>query len=528
MPWWLVVLAVLTAVALLAVAVLVVAPRGAEPAATTTSSTTTTSDAPADREPEPPDGLVAYVDDAGRVLVGEGAGAPVPIASDAALGDAGLGAVAIAPTADALVYVRADASLVLVPLGLGGGAGGDPVVLATDVALGSLGRAPVLGWDATGTRVAYLAVGTEEMVRPRPAEPPPLSNATGVFRAPLPEGELGDVVKVVERDGTELVRIGDPSVRSMVGVVVSSSDDLMLLESVAPDTGLPYTLALAGVGSDQELPTVLSADEPAFSPDGNFVVAVGPGRGRAELLRIATDSLDRASLAMDDRICAPAVSPDSTRIVYAAGADCDRLMLISSRGGTPVDVTPAGGPGDRSFRRGALGWTEDGRWITVSDCRATDGPTRCGGPVTFLEPDLRRALEGPVAGAVAPYNRPLLQDLRLDLVMDGPIAYEVGYELTSELEAAFEQLEGQRGRIDVSLAEEERSLRLELQLGDATSFATGRLTVVDPDAGIDRSFLVLATPVVIGTRVVSLSGMWISTDELPVLSGEFRLGVRRG
>ena len=53
------------------------------------------------------------------------------------------------------------------------------------------------------------------------------------------------------------------------------------------------------------------------------------------------------------------------------------------------------------------------------------------------------------------------------------------------------------------------------------------MTLVDPAAGIDRTFLVLGTPSVIGLRVVSLAGLWISTTDLPVASGEFRLAVTR-
>ena len=49
----------------------------------------------------------------------------------------------------------------------------------------------------------------------------------------------------------------------------------------------------------------------------------------------------------------------------------------------------------------------------------------------------------------------------------------------------------------------------------------------DPEQGIDRSFLVLGAPSIIGIRVVSLTGMWLSTDDLPFASGEFKLAVRR-
>src|SRR5690606_17946756 len=123
---------------------------------------------------------------------------------------------------------------------------------------------------------------------------------------------------------------GDPTTRSMVGVVSSLSDDLMIVESVAPDTGRPYTLALATSGSSEELPTLLSADDPAFAPDGNFVVAVGPDKGGQELVRIETDALSRATLVSTDRICNPSISPDSTRIVYGTGEGCSKLHLISS------------------------------------------------------------------------------------------------------------------------------------------------------------------------------------------------------
>ena len=90
------------------------------------------------------------------------------------------------------------------------------------------------------------------------------------------------------------------------------------------------------------------------------------------------------------------------------------------------------------------------------------------------------------------------------------------------------ELEEGTSRITVELTEDDQSLALDLQVQEGAKFATGTMTVVDPEAGIDRTFLVLATPSVIGVRVVSLTGMWISTDDLPVITGEFRLAIRRG
>lgn len=534
-PWWVLAMAVVAAGAVFVAALVLVGPTRAERGELATGLTTTTVPVTLplgeDAAPEvDPSGRVAYVDADGRVLLGDGAQDPVVVAEDAALGAAGVAAVAIAPTGDRLAYVRSDAAVVSLPVPIGGAPVGEPTVLATDASIEAIGGGTTLEWDAAGTSIVYVAVGTQDMAQPPPAEPPPLSGP-GAFRAPLPDGPLGDVVKVVRRDGTEITRIGDPATRSMVSVAVSRQDDLMVLESVAPDTRQPYTIALATVVTPQELPTPISADDPDFSPDGNFLVVVGPDRDGQELIRVATDSLDRAVLVSGDRICNPSVSPDGTRVVYGAGESCERLELISSRGGTPIDITPSAAPGGTTYGVGGLGWTEEGRFITFVSCRAVDGPVRCQGPAAFLDPDRRRLIEGPEVTTVAPHNRPLIQDLQLELVMAGPIEVSSSFELTSELtgdaRTAGDGAEGPTSRVEVELSEGDRALAVDLQLQDGLRFAVGQMTVVDPDAGIDRTFMVIGTPVVIGVRVVSVSGIWVSTDELPVATGEFRLAVRR-
>ena len=529
-PPWLLALAGVTVALVVAVVALVVIPAARdryepsddadaqEPATSVPASTPTSTTV----EPQPPEGPVAYLTAEGAVMVGEGAGAPTEVARDAALGESGLGAVALAPTGDLVAYVRSDGALVTVPVG-----GGDPTVLATDVALGAVGAGPSLVWDARGADLAYLAVGTQEMARPRPTEPEPLSDPDRVYRVPLPEGVLGNVVRVVERTGTPKTTIGDPSTRSMVGIAASLTDDLLILESVAPDTLEPYTLMLATFGAADESPTVLSADDPAVSPDGAFVVAVGPDKTGQELIRVATDTLARAVLVSADTICNPSISPDATRIVYGTGPDCSRLMVVSASGGTPVDITPAARPGTANHGEGALGWTVDGRYVTFSDCRSTSGPVRCDGQVTFLEVDQRREILGPFATTVAPVRRPLIQDLEIDIVLAGPIEYEGSFPIDGQVAADLTELSETEDLVTVELADGERRLSLELQVQDGARYAAGQMTLVDPAAGIDRTFLVLGTPSVIGLRVVSLAGMWISTTDLPVASGEFRLAVTR-
>ena len=111
--------------------------------------------------------------------------------------------------------------------------------------------------------------------------------------------------------------------------------------------------------------------------------------------------------------------------------------------------------------------------------------------------------------------------------MAGPLEYQASFQVSAELEGELTELGEGTSRISAELTEEERTLGIDLQVQEGAKFATGTLTVLDPEAGIDRTFLVLATPSVIGVRVVSLTGIWISTDDLPVISGEFRLAVRR-
>lgn len=537
MPQWLIALLVmavlLVGVVLFAVVVPAIrdqrsAARSTSNAGTAPTSTTVSPDEPAEDPPKVAvAGPVAYVSRDGRLLVGEGAADPAELASDAAVGESGLGSVAIAPTGDVVAYVRSDGALVMLTLPIGGVVY-PPVVLAADASLRNLGAGRAMAWDPTGTTVAYLAVGTLDMVEPRSEEPQPLSSATGAYRVPLPEGALGNVVKVVDRSGAVKVRLGDPSTRSMVGLASSFSDDLLLLESVAPDTGKPYTLSLATTGTDEITPTVLSADEPAFAPDGSFIVTVGPDKQRRELLRLSTDSLEKSTLTSSEAICNPAVSPDSTRIVYGAGENCDRLEVISSMGGAPVDITPPKGPGDTTFGTAAFGWTEDGHHVALSDCRRTDGPVECGGSITFLDPDRMELSAGPAASTVAPLMRPLLQSVRLDLVMAGPLEYAATFNISAELEGQLTDLGQGASRVTAELVDGDRSLVIDVQVKEGAQFATGTLSVVDPSAGIDRTFLILAEPSVLGIRVVSLTGTWISTDEIPVISGEFRLALRRG
>ena len=108
--------------------------------------------------------------------------------------------------------------------------------------------------------------------------------------------------------------------------------------------------------------------------------------------------------------------------------------------------------------------------------------------------------------------------------MDGPIEYLGSFPI--DLEA-----EGDVGRSprapDASWSWSTASGRSASSCRSRGSGSRPPAHLVDPEHGIDRTFMVLGSPSVIGIRVVSLSGTWIDTTDLPIASGKFRLAVRR-
>lgn len=469
-------------------------------------------------ESNQPEGQVAFVDPDGQVLVGIGEATPAVVGAFAAVGPTGQGAVVISPTASALVYVRSDGALVQIETD-----GADPVVLATDVALDAVGVEPVVGWNGTGDRIAYIAVGTEAEVSDSSTRG--RSREEGSFLAPLPDGPLGNVLKVVNRNGELLSTIGDPSLRSVVGVSWSPADPVMMVDSEIPGSDDRYTLSIAAEGSDSLAPTTLSVDEPDFAPDGSYVVAVGPARGLKELVRIELDNLERTNLVVDEEMCSPKVSPDATRIVYGGGPNCSRLMLISASGGRAFDITPLDSPDTASFGVAELGWTSDGRFITYPDCQTVSGTLSCGGPSKFIEPDTGRVLDGPDALTVSPIDRPLIQDVFLDFVMRGPLDVSHSFLISAETQGQLTNTEN-GGYLEAVLVDGLTEMAFKMTAGE-NGFVTGTIEIDDPEAGINRTFTILGRANLLGVRILRLSGIWMSTNDLPMASGEFVMAIRR-
>jgi hypothetical protein len=331
----------------------------------------------------------------------------------------------------------------------------------------------------------------------------------------------------VNTAGDVVATFGDPSVRSVIGVQWSPADPVMVVESEIPGTSDRYTLAVASEGGDTLEPTILSLDSPDFAPDGSYVVAVGPSKGKRELVYIALDDLARTNLVVDESICGPAVSPDATRIVYGGGPGCSRLMLVSAAGGRAFDITPLDAPQTMTYGMADLSWTADGRFVTFPRCETLGGQLVCSGPSQFLEPDTGRVLDGPEAVTVAPIRRPLIQDVWLDFAMRGPLGTKHSFLISAETQAALTETETEAGGyLEATLVDGLTEMEFTLTAAE-NGFVTGTVRIDDPEAGIDRTFTLLGRANILGVRILSLTGMWMSISDLPFATGEFSMAIRR-
>jgi hypothetical protein len=86
---------------------------------------------------------------------------------------------------------------------------------------------------------------------------------------------------------------------------------------------------------------------------------------------------------------------------------------------------------------------------------------------------------------------------------------------------------GDGGELTGRLTDGSATMELRLRARTNQPWLVGTLSVSDPQAGIDRTFAVLARANVVGVRVFSIAGTWFSTEELPFATGRFNVAVRR-
>jgi TolB protein len=157
--------------------------------------------------------------------------------------------------------------------------------------------------------------------------------------------------------------------------VLSAEPHRILFTRIAPyQTGLFISNA-DGSGERALLPASGLDYNPAWSPDGQWIVFTSERDGSADLYRVKTDGagLERLtdSPAYDDQA---AFAPDGSRIVFVttrAGGKANLWILdLRSRQATALTSGPGG-----DFRPS---WSPDGKWIAFSSDRGSGFPKAKG------------------------------------------------------------------------------------------------------------------------------------------------------
>ena len=503
-------------VALVGVIIAVVATNG-EPARTAPRPTTTVA---APEEPPRTDdgggpGKIAYATSAGDVMVANSDGTePVKIGGDAATNGEGLAPLAWRqPGSDAITYVRRDGALVVAPIN-----GTAPTVLATDAVVPADASDRILGWDATGTFVIYLAEPTPGRVESRA-----ISWATG------DETASGGATLIAGDGSGEPINIafGDPVNRRTRSQVVSPLDPVVYLDSVDPDTGAPYTAALVVPGGQDLLSSPFQLDDVMFSPDGRYVFAVSRSvRGVEQLVRMSLRDPTKSDLVFDnERVCAPSMSPDGRYLVFGAGPDCSQMWRLNSDGTDPTMLTSD--VRGATFAAGTFSWSLDSEIVSHPLCQDVGTEVSCGGPYLDVSVADGTVTQRAVAGNVVREHRALLRSVHVGIEITGAIEYSGKMQAAEKsLAEELEVNEGEGSHI-VVIDEADAARRFELDVVRATgsNFVSGVIRVVD--SGFDESFSFIGqlTPYSLG--YAKLNGVWTRSESVPLTSGLVEITLER-
>ena len=114
----------------------------------------------------------------------------------------------------------------------------------------------------------------------------------------------------------------------------------------------------------------------------------------------------------------------------------------------------------------------------------------------------------------------------LDVSVRGRQEFRASFRIDVDTQATLTQVT-EDGRISGSLTDAGGQLDLDLATREGGPFVTGRIAVVDAATGTQRTLTVLGRLNAVGLRVFGISGIWMTTDEVPFASGKFDLAVRR-
>lgn len=434
-----------------------------EPSPTSTSSTTTTTASDGDDNEESngvggrvEPGRIAWVTPTRDLMIAKADGTEErKIGADVARNRVGLSPLAWSPTGDRIAYVRPSGQLVVASTN-----GAGETVVATDAVVPSDSDETTVSFDVSGSTVAYLG-GSQD--------------------------RWNAVVVNLESGLSEA--LNDPDARQILGMRYSSSDPFLYLLSRDAETGAPFTVSLIEPVAGRIFPTPWAYEDPTFSPDGEYLVAVAPSQKADQLVRIDTTRGRPEVIADRDQICQPAVSPDAREVIFAAGELCDEVWVVDIDGTDLRQVVRSVGS-SQSFAEGAFTWSLDGSVVSHPACRVLDVGMACGGAYWDIDPqgspEGRSAIVArQEAGSVSRETAPLIRAAKVEVQFRGSVNYS-GKLLVSP-ESVGKLLSDPSGSVVeakvVDELDEGRFLSLKLQHTDRSRFLNGLLRISDAGGG---------------------------------------------
>ena len=468
-------------------------------AAAQASTTTAVPSATADREP----GKIAYATPSGDVVVADSDGSnAVTVGTGAVANDRGLAPLAWRqPAADAITYVRNDHALVVAPTD-----GSPEQILARDAVVPPSADENIISWDFTGSFLVYLA------------EPEP-----GRI-----ESRVIDLTTADDDTAPEIRTVGNPDRRTVLAQAFSPLDPIIYQKTADSDTGRQFTVAIVEPFKGTIFGSNFSLDDVTFSPDGRFAFAVAGGKGKVEqLVRLSMRNPTGVDLVSDhDRVCNPAVSPDSKLIVFAAGARCQEIWTIKSNGTDPKRIAKEVG-GTATFDVGAFTWSQDGATISHAACKAVGDESTCGGGYWDISADGRQVRPRAVAGSVLREFRPLLRPIKVQIDITGPIEYSGRIQIGAQsTEVPFASTPDEKIQVKgVDENDSARSFEVKAIHPVNSVWVAGTVRVVD--GGFNETFPFVGRVLPFSLGYAKMRGIWTRSERLPLQSGQIVVTVER-
>jgi len=466
-------------------------------------TTTTVDTSPAPKGP----GRIAYVTPSRDVVVADSDGSNARIVGGGAVANAaGLTPLAWRqPAADAITYVRDDGALVVAPVN-----GDDVQVLATDAVVPAGADENILSWDLSGSLLIYLAQATPTRA----------------------ESRVVDLTAADEAIPAEIRTIGGGERRTVLAQAFSPLDPIIYQKTADAESGRALTVAIVEPFEGTITGTPYNLDDAVFTPDGKYLFAVSKGSGNVEqLVRITVaDPLGVDLVSDHEQVCQPSVSPNSRKVVFAAGPNCSEVWTININGTDPQRIVERAG-GDATFAVGAFSWSQDNAIVSHAACTTAgdglDAVTTCGGGYLDISVADGSVQAGAEASSVLREFRALIRAVKVQVDITGPINYSGRLQVSSEsVENAVKPSEQEV--IDVRAVDETdnaRSIDLRVAHDPDSVWVSGTLRIIDGD--FDETFPFVGRVLPSSYGLAKMRGVWIRSESMPFQSGQLAVTFER-